>query len=315
MMRNGVLYNNQWNVRFNEEDMPSPATTHLPRPRSWDEFEDMCADVLKRIWKDTYVVRNGRTGQRQDGVDIYGYPERLGGHFKGKVAGAQCKETDVLTIAIVEAEVEKAKAFEPRLTEYLVLTTAKRDAALQKAVRTKQWEFRVHVLFWEDISLELSSHDDLLQKYFPNWLRKTTSRDDVLRLMYSAGPDDFDYDDETGVYVYIKDINLRLIADRSSWFDADRSDTDRFEEDWVKKFPHGRAYRQIIYVEYGRTRLATIYCALVDGGRYLIPYPKSPDHLVISREQYTLGNILNRGKKGVDSFDFGLYLAGIVVEE
>ncbi len=295
--------------------MPSPATTHLPRPKSWDEFEDMCADLLKRIWKDPYVVRNGRGGQRQDGVDIYGYPEHLGGHASGNVAGAQCKETDVLTIAIVEAEVAKAKAFEPRLAEYLVLSTAKRDAVLQQAVRTKQWEFRVQVLFWEDISLELSSHDDLLQKYFPNWLKKTTSRDDVLSLVYSAGPDDFDYDDETGVYVYIKDIHLRLVQERSSWFDMDRSDIDKFEEDWVKKFPHGTAYRQIIYIEYGRTRVETVYCALVDGGRYLIPYPKSPDQLVISRKQYTIGTILNRGKRGVDGFDFGLLLAGITVEE
>lgn len=39
--------------------MPSPTTTKLPRPKSWDEFEDICADVLKRIWVDPYIVRNG----------------------------------------------------------------------------------------------------------------------------------------------------------------------------------------------------------------------------------------------------------------
>ncbi len=59
--------------------MPNPPTTNLPRPKSWDEFEDICADVLKYLWKDPYTVRHGRSGQKQDGVDIYGQPEHLGG--------------------------------------------------------------------------------------------------------------------------------------------------------------------------------------------------------------------------------------------
>ena len=39
--------------------MPSPTTTDLPIPKSWDEFEDICADLLKRLWHDPYVVRHG----------------------------------------------------------------------------------------------------------------------------------------------------------------------------------------------------------------------------------------------------------------
>ena len=295
--------------------MPSPTTTQLPRPKSWDEFEDMCADVLKRIWKDPYVVRHGRSGQKQDGVDIYGFPQHLGGHSSGKLAGAQCKHTEELTSSMVVAEIEKAKGFDPKPTEYIILTTAKRDAALQHAVRTGNWEFPLSILFWEDISLELSAHDDLLKKYFPNWIKKTHTRDDILSLISSAEPEDFNYDDNTGVYVYIHDINLRLIQDRSAWFDPDARQHDRFEDDWVKQFPDPCAYRQIVYIEYGGTRVKTIYHALVDGGRYIIPYPRSLDHLVISTFQYKVGQILNHPMNSHGGFDFGLYLAGITMEE
>ena len=55
--------------------MPTIASSELPVPKSWDEFEDICADLFSRIWNDHNVVRYGRMGQRQNGVDIRG---RLG---------------------------------------------------------------------------------------------------------------------------------------------------------------------------------------------------------------------------------------------
>ena len=57
--------------------MPSPTTTKLPIPKSWDEFEDIVADVLKLRWKNPHVTRNGRSGQRQHGVDICGTAAHL----------------------------------------------------------------------------------------------------------------------------------------------------------------------------------------------------------------------------------------------
>lgn len=170
--------------------MPSPTTTNLPRPKSWDEFEDICADVLKRIWDDPYIVRNGRLGQRQHGVDCYGLPKHLNGASIKKYAGVQCKEIEALTIKVIEEEVEKAKEFKPHLIEYLVMTTAPRDATLQEEVRTKSWPFdHVQIIFWEDISLELSGHDDLLQKHFSGWVKVTTYEPyDRIRGIYQRCP-------------------------------------------------------------------------------------------------------------------------------
>jgi len=296
--------------------MPSPVTAHLPRPKSWDEFEDICVDLLKKVWKDSYIVRYGRSGQKQHGVDIYGFPEHLGGYKSQKIAGAQCKDIETLTISIIESEVKKAINFEPPLTEYLILTTAKRDAALQDNIRNNRYGFRIHIMFWDDISLEISGYDDLLKKHFPHWSKKTTSRNEVIDLVYLANSEDFDYDDSTGVYIYTHDIQLRLVQDRKTWFADDGGrGFDQFEEDWVKRFPNHHAYRQLIYIEYGGTRIETIRTTLVDGGRYFIPYPKSFQELIITKFQYKIGQILNRSQTGVESFDFGLNIAGITVED
>jgi hypothetical protein len=39
-------------------------------PRSWEQFEELCADIFQSIFNDPTLVRNGRSGQRQNGVDI-----------------------------------------------------------------------------------------------------------------------------------------------------------------------------------------------------------------------------------------------------
>lgn len=288
--------------------MPSPATTNLPHPKSWDEFEDICADVLKRMWKDPYVARNGRSGQRQHSVDSYGYPEHLGGPPGGRIAGAQCKLTNELDFDTVKAEVEGAQAFKPVLSEYVLMTTAPRDAKLQESIRAATWPFRVHAMFWEDISLELSGYEDLLQKHFPGWVSKTTSKEQVLERLMLSTPDDFDYDDRTGVYVHKRDLNLHLKLDRTSEDDRD------FEEPWVKVFPNPRATVQVVHIVYAGTCLSNVYCAWVDGARYLIPYPKSRADLFITPFKYHIGRILNHHWPGY-GFDFALKRAGFVVKD
>ena len=289
--------------------MPSPPTTDLPRPRSWDEFEDICADVLKRMWDDPYIVRNGRSGQRQHGVDCYGFPKHLGGASAKKFAGAQCKETDELTIEVVQKEVEKAREFKPGLTEYLVLTTAPRDSKLQENVRTQSWPFdRVHLMFWDDISLELSGHDDLLQKHFPGWMKRTTTEEQVLNMVRSSEPKDYRYDEVTGVFFHKSDVSLRIVFER-----GEESD-DEFHEPWVAKFQDPRGKRQPVYIYYGQTRVLEVPCVYVDGGWHVIPYPRNATDLTLTPFRYHVGRILNHHIPG-HGFDFALQQAGITVSE
>ncbi len=287
--------------------MPSPTTTDLPTPKSWDELEDICADLLKRLWRDPYITRNGRSGQRQHGVDIYGKPVHLQGCGSG-IAGAQCKRVVELTEGDIRNEIEQATKFAPKLEEFLILTTLKRDASLQKYVRTQDWPInRVEIRFWEDLSLQLSEFDELLQKHFSGWFKKKTSKEDLIQILSEATPNDFDYNDSTGQYLYKADVDLRLIMNLSD-------EMESFEEPWVSKFHAKESYKQEVYLEYNGTRIETFWFVAVDGYRYYIPYPKSRDDLRISPFQYRLACILNQQPVGY-GIDQGLEVAGITVDD
>jgi hypothetical protein len=213
-----------------------------------------------------------------------------------------------LNITTVEEEVEKAKYFKPPLSEYWVMTTAARDATLQEEVRTKSWPFRVHAMFWDDISSELSGHEDLLQKHFPEWMKRTTTKEQVLNMVLSSAPKDFGYDDSTGVFVHTGDVKLQICLERSA------ESEEEFDEPWVYRFPDPKGTRQPIYIYYGGTRVQEVPCVYVDGGRHIIPFPKSRMDLTINRFQYHIGRILNHPIPGY-GFDFALQRAGVSVQE
>lgn len=288
--------------------MPSPSTSKLPIPRSWEEFEDICADVLKRMWQDPYVTRNGRTGQAQNGVDIFGRPKHLNEQAAIPVyAAAQCKAVDVLSLNDVKTEVTNAEGFKPVPAEYVLLTTLNRDVKLQEAVRGTSWPFAVRLMFWEDLSLELSGHPDLLKKHFPAWVTASVGAKDVINRVLSSKPDDYDYDDDAGVFLHQHDVKLRIILDRTE--DA----RIKFEEPWACRFADPKAIRQIVYIEYDSARVQTLYFVYVDGFRYIIPFPRSQADLRISQAQYHIGCIISRPIYGY-SFDEGLRRTGIVVD-
>ena len=131
--------------------MPIHANRTLPPPPYWQEFEDKLHDLFKAVWKDPHAQKNGRSGQSQDGVDIYGQPEQ-----RDKGAGVQAKKKDRLaastvTVKELESEVNKAKKFTPKLSEFILATTGKRDKTIQEKARLlteahqKEGLFRVHV--------------------------------------------------------------------------------------------------------------------------------------------------------------------------
>lgn len=155
--------------------MPSIAQTDIPKPKSWEEFEDLIWDLYARRWKDPNADRYGRAGQRQHGVDICGRPPALG----GRCAGVQCKRyaLGTLTPAIIEREVEKAEGFQPPLAEYTIATTDSRDTAVQSFVlalceqREAEGRFPVHVAFWDTLCGMLTdpANRDILQKHYGEW--------------------------------------------------------------------------------------------------------------------------------------------------
>lgn len=154
--------------------MPTPSTSDLPKPKSWDEFEDITWEIYKRKWHDNHAQRYGRSGQPQNGIDIYGRP-----NSSGKYIGVQCKryKDNKLHQKIIKEEIVKAEYFSPPLSEYIIATTASRDTKLQDFVRSLnekrglENKFPVYIVFWEDICNDLvdPNNRDLLKKHYPEW--------------------------------------------------------------------------------------------------------------------------------------------------
>jgi Restriction endonuclease len=57
----------------------------LPQPKNWQDFEAIVCNAMSQRWKSPNLQKNGRSGQKQAGVDIYG-PDDI-----GRRVGIQCK--------------------------------------------------------------------------------------------------------------------------------------------------------------------------------------------------------------------------------
>jgi hypothetical protein len=149
----------------------------LPPPANWQDFEELCLDLWSRLWNDPNAQKHGRSGQGQQGIDVFGRPDQ--GH---RWAGVQCKNTlqssGKMSASEIEGLIEKARRFEPSLAQLIIATTAPRDAQLQAIVRTiddrerQAGSFPVTIFAWDDIVSKLSDYPELLRKYYPGYFRQ-----------------------------------------------------------------------------------------------------------------------------------------------
>lgn len=154
--------------------MPTPSTSDLPKPKSWDEFEDIVWEIYARRWQDPHAQRYGRNGQAQKGVDIYGKESN-----SNKYVVVQCKryEDKSFNLSTITSEVSKLEELTFPINEYLIATTASRDTKIQDFVRElnqkreSENKFPVYVVFWDDLCSYLAepSNYDLLKKYYSIW--------------------------------------------------------------------------------------------------------------------------------------------------
>lgn len=133
------------------------ASLSLRRPNNWQDFETLCKKLWGEIWNCPEIKKNGRAGQTQHGVDVYGIPFGEDNYY-----GIQCKGKDEytnkqFTEEEIKNEVKKAKSFQPSLKKLYFATTAVKDASIEEFVRKQNIEniangiFEVHLFSWEDI--------------------------------------------------------------------------------------------------------------------------------------------------------------------
>jgi len=129
----------------------------LRKPANWQDFESLCKKLWGEIWDCPSIRKNGRNGDSQHGVDVYGIPNGEKQYF-----GIQCKGKDEYTNkqyteTEITEEIEKAKGFKPPLKEFYLTTTAVKNADIEAFVRQKNIEhlnsglFKIEIYSWEDI--------------------------------------------------------------------------------------------------------------------------------------------------------------------
>lgn len=144
-------------------------------PENWQDFETLCKKLFGEIWGCPHTIKkNGRLGQPQSGVDIYGKP-------KGEVDywGIQCKGKDnyldsKLTEKEIDEEIDKALKFEPKLKVFTFATTAQKDVHIEKYIRLKDKEscengnFEIILYCWQDIADLIEENRDTFNWYINN---------------------------------------------------------------------------------------------------------------------------------------------------
>lgn len=169
---------------------------------------------------------------------------------------------------------------------------------------------------YPDDIVEIAAHfgsqfSKLTRKKSASSQESGVSQDSIIKLVSLADPQDFDYNDKLGVYLYKPNIQLRILLERK---ENDDPFIRSFDEPWVRNFPDPSAKSQVIQVYYGNIHIKEYRFVYVDGFNYLLPLPKSVYELKITPFQYHLGQILNFPFLGY-KLENGLRIAGIKVED
>ena len=152
--------------------MPTLNTIQYPKPIDDTEFQEIIRDLFSLHWNDDNTLNYGRSGQAQDGVDVFGNPNKSKQSY-----GIQCKlrKEKQLTKKDIIDEIEKAKKFSPKLDTYIFATTTERNKNLQDLIKQISDNeksiggFEVQIKFWEDISSLFAEYPRIAKKYYPQF--------------------------------------------------------------------------------------------------------------------------------------------------
>lgn len=161
-------------------------------PKDWGPFEDLCHALFKRVWRDPLAQKNGRRGQAQHGVDVFGSENGDRRSYRGvQCKGKESNYGSEAELAEVLKEIAKAEKFSPPLEKWIFATTAPTDAKLQKHARELSIErqtkglFSVDVLGWEEIQALLVDAPDVIAEFYPEHADHLSEVIDALRALPS----------------------------------------------------------------------------------------------------------------------------------
>lgn len=146
--------------------MPTSSLVHLPQSRSAEEFESMCVDVLDILY-DTYFEIYGRSGQKQNGIDLYA--PSTGPNY----TVAQCKNyyncSHEKLRSQLKKDIKSTQNLGFSIGLFIVMTSLSRDILTQNDILKLKCKSQIRILFWDDIQKILYENKELLKKYYPDF--------------------------------------------------------------------------------------------------------------------------------------------------
>lgn len=144
----------------------------LGKPENWQDFESLCKKLWGEIWEiPNKIKKNGRLGQEQAGVDVYGKPKGENQYWGIQAKGKDDYTDAKLTESEIIKEIEKAKTFEPNLAVYIIASSSNKDSKIEKFVRIKDIEnqendsFEILLFCWEDMVDLIEENPDTYNWY------------------------------------------------------------------------------------------------------------------------------------------------------
>ena len=103
--------------------------------------------------------------------------------------------------------------------------------------------------------------------------------------------------------ILIEDPRFRLTMHH----DETGTQCDDFKANWANKFPNPHAYGFWVDISYDRALIDRVILVSVDGGRAMLPVPKTHPELVVSKRDYVIACMFNT-RSTLDQY---MQLAGI----
>lgn len=181
----------------------------LPQISDDKIFEKFALDLWASQYPGTNPTLYGRKGQAQFGVDVV---LRSG----NRLIGVQCKAVNKLDNNTIDAEVNRAKKFEPALTDLVVVTTAPHDAKLVSYAQTLTQRHKKSNLFdvsyhgWDDLLRILEDHQWVVQKYFSQFFRPSDEQAAPLHPTFCLPLD-------SNLNIMLSDEELAIFCSEASW--------------------------------------------------------------------------------------------------
>lgn len=139
----------------------APFLSEIPKPVNEQDFERLCAEVYRHVYKCKLPQLFGRRGQNQSGIDI------LLQSPSGSIGIQAKKRAKQLRTSEIVKDIEAADSAGLRLSQFLIVTTAPSDRQVVEwawtltEIRRNAGLFPVAVEFWEEVSAHIRRYPEL----------------------------------------------------------------------------------------------------------------------------------------------------------